>query len=135
MLDLTWSMDLTELPEQITSLKTLQEIHLGNCENLTKLPDSIGNLTDLRTLDLTECMGLETLPSGLGKLKKLQTLDLDTSFDPENVSLDKVVAALGNLSSLQHLNIHNQDVDLGSALFDFEDFGQNLKSLANHNWT
>ena len=102
VLDLSASSSLLTLSEQITSVTTLQEIHLADCGSLEKLPNSMANLTDLRTLDLENCKVLQgPLPSGIHGLKRL---NLANCLKLE-LWLTATAAAVKELSSLEHLDL------------------------------
>src|SRR4030042_174482 len=70
-------MNLTNLPESIGKLHSLQELYLGH-NKLTQLPETLGNLHHLRVLilDHNEIAGV---PDTLGNLHKLHTLDLSNN--------------------------------------------------------
>ncbi|MFX1316213.1 MAG: hypothetical protein ACFE9T_10140 [Promethearchaeota archaeon] len=57
-------------PQQICSLKYLEELHLEN-HSIKYIPDCIGNLTSLKVLDLMD-NEIESLPESIKKLRNLE---------------------------------------------------------------
>ncbi|CAN6703241.1 unnamed protein product [Malus baccata var. baccata] len=67
--------DLASLPEEISSLTSLQELVIDDCSNLASLPEEISNLTSLQHLVIQRCSNLASLPErirGLPCLNRLQ---------------------------------------------------------------
>ncbi|XP_059070521.1 disease resistance protein TAO1-like [Cryptomeria japonica] len=70
------SRDLTELPESLVRLRSLQKLDLSRCCNLKHLPAGFGELATLTQLDLGSCESLQELPRDLEKLTSLQSLNI-----------------------------------------------------------
>lgn len=67
---------LTQLPEEITQLKNLQTLKLNNTQ-LKELPGGISYLTNLQELELLGAP-LKRLPYGFTKFSKLKSLKIDS---------------------------------------------------------
>ncbi|MEH1967239.1 leucine-rich repeat domain-containing protein [Nostoc sp.] len=95
-LDLS-NIELTEIPEAITSLTQLQVLNLGN-NLLTELPEAITSLTQLQSLFLYSNQ-LNILPEVITYLTHLRTLSLS------NNQLTHLPEAIALLTQLQKLNL------------------------------
>ncbi|KAL3733570.1 hypothetical protein ACJRO7_023005 [Eucalyptus globulus] len=98
VLDLS-NTGISELPDSIFQLESLEALLLRSCEALRFIP-YIGKLGSLRKLDLQGCESLEEVPDGMEMLVNLRYLALDgTKIEtlPEGV--------LGKLVNLQYLAI------------------------------
>jgi Leucine-rich repeat (LRR) protein len=90
---------ITELPDAIGNLVSLQELDLSFCK-ITKLPESIGNLHALKKLDLSSSKIL-SLPKTIGNLSNLEELDFS------NTPVETLPAGMVNLKSLAVNRIKN----------------------------
>ncbi|KAG0557103.1 hypothetical protein KC19_11G102400 [Ceratodon purpureus] len=98
-LDLAWSCSLRSLPESIgLKLGNLQVLILSKCYRMRELPESMSNLVQLLELHLDGCMELKRLPSGLGNLKLLKVLNLGMCE-----SLEVIPAGVGQMLKLETL--------------------------------
>ncbi|XP_039171519.1 probable disease resistance protein At4g27220 isoform X6 [Eucalyptus grandis] len=91
VLDLCYT-GITELPDSISQLESLEALLLQSCLALRFIP-SVGKLGSLRKLDLQGCQSLEEAPEGMEMLVKLRYLALDGTMIetlPEGV-LEKLV--------------------------------------------
>ncbi|XP_039170210.1 probable disease resistance protein At4g27220 [Eucalyptus grandis] len=86
---------ITELPDSIFELESLEALLLQGCYSLHFIP-YVGKLQSLRKLDLSECGSLGEVPEGMEMLTNLRYLALDGTL-PEGV--------LGKLVNLQYLAI------------------------------
>ncbi|KAH7428290.1 hypothetical protein KP509_10G085100 [Ceratopteris richardii] len=68
-LDLSCCWGLKHLPEEIASLRSLEQLILGKCTSLTSLPFLP---TTLKELNLERCWSLRSLKASLPKLERLQ---------------------------------------------------------------
>jgi len=86
---------ITCLPPALGQLQNLQLLHLGYLYGLTTLPEEIGNLKDLIFLSLSGS-GIKRLPSSIGKLQNIEELHLGaprlTSLPEEIGNLDKLIS-------------------------------------------
>ncbi|MFS7933314.1 putative virus X resistance protein-like, coiled-coil [Helianthus anomalus] len=91
------------LCESIIYLQNLQMLLLKSCDDLEKLPRGLRYMRNLQRLDITDCYSLVHLPRGIKELSSLRTL----SFFPLRKSifpfLNKSVAKIGELGSLNLL--------------------------------
>ncbi|KAJ0613296.1 putative virus X resistance protein-like, coiled-coil [Helianthus annuus] len=91
------------LCESIIYLQNLQMLLLKHCGRLKKLPKGLRYMRNLQHLDITGCYCLSHLPCGIKELSSLRTL----SFFPLHKSifpfLNKSVAKIGELGSLNLL--------------------------------
>ena len=97
-LHLMFLSDLTCLPPALGNLAALERLLLNRCPELSALPDSIGQLGRLRTLEVVYCDSLEWLPDSLAQLTALTTLDLTSC--PRLRALPEGLGALSDLSAL-----------------------------------
>jgi Leucine-rich repeat (LRR) protein len=88
-----------ELPEGISGLVKLCELHLGATGCLQSLPPSCSRLVCLQRLSLCNIKGLQACPEVVGQLLGLTLLDL--SFN----KFTQLPESLGNLSRLMTLNV------------------------------
>ncbi|KAI6687420.1 hypothetical protein NL676_024248 [Syzygium grande] len=98
VLDLS-NTGITDLPNSISQLESLEALLLRNCLALGFIP-YVGKLASLRKLDLEVCESLEEVPEGMEMLVNLRYLALDgmeIKTLPEGV--------LGKLVNLQYLAI------------------------------
>jgi Leucine-rich repeat (LRR) protein len=88
---------LTNIPESIGNLTSLQELYLGD-NNLETLPESIGNLTNLQKLRLDDNY-LTSIPESIGNLTKPRELNI--AFN----ELTSLPISIGNLIHLTNLGL------------------------------
>ncbi|MDJ1183968.1 leucine-rich repeat domain-containing protein [Roseofilum casamattae] len=93
---------LSELPEAIAQLTSLQGLYLSG-NQLSEVPEAIAQLTSLQRLDLDNNQ-LSEVPEAIAQLTSLQRLDLD------NNQLSEVPEAIAQLTSLQRLDLHNNQL-------------------------
>lgn len=74
-LDLSEWTHLSQIPESVFRLFTLESLHLQKCASLMTIPSSIKKLTKLTEIDLSRCTSLKYIPdeifSSLPQLKRL----------------------------------------------------------------
>ncbi|OMO69136.1 Disease resistance protein [Corchorus olitorius] len=105
-LDLSYSENLTILPDEVCGLKNLQYLNLYHCIRLEKLPDGIRKLINLRFLLTSRCQKLLYYPKGIGELTSLR-------------ELNAVVARVDgksdqfSIGDLENLDLLRGDVDMG----------------------
>ncbi|KAK4748684.1 hypothetical protein SAY87_015270 [Trapa incisa] len=75
-LDLSWSRELTSLPNSIGKLLNLETLILYRCQNLESLPREVTKLINLRHLNVKGCGSLTHMPRGIGNLTNLEELSL-----------------------------------------------------------
>jgi len=90
-----------ELLQHHTYLETLW---IYDCADLTQLPEGIRSLASLQRLQITGCLTLGALPEWLGELCSLR--DLEVSWTPMIASLPQ---SIGHLTSLTNLEIKGWD--------------------------
>ena len=96
----------TQLPSEISQLKSLGTLALTNITNLESLPDGIEELTSLQVLTLAQIPNLVSIaPSHLGQLTNLMSLDL---VDVPQVS--KLPYPMENFQRLTRLTVTNTGV-------------------------
>ncbi|KAG2302886.1 hypothetical protein Bca4012_061216 [Brassica carinata] len=61
-MDLSWSMELKELPD-LSKAVDLEFLYLHGCSSLAKIPSSIGNLDKLNWVDMSFCRNLQVVPT------------------------------------------------------------------------
>ncbi|KAH0714072.1 hypothetical protein KY284_006977 [Solanum tuberosum] len=124
---------LTQLPEDIRCLFSLEELHLGE-NNFEHLPQSISELGALRSLYLSDCERLTQLPEFP---QQLHTIDADWS----NASICN--SLFQNISSLQHDIYSSHSLSLrvfGSwaenipSWFDYKGMGTSVSINLPKNW-
>ncbi|KAJ1692799.1 hypothetical protein LUZ63_009497 [Rhynchospora breviuscula] len=89
-----------KLPKSICFLYNLQNLTLLNCCHLSELPQNIGNLVSLEELIICGSLRLEILPVSLCFLKALRMLRLFKCF-----KLEELPPNMGDLTNLQLLRI------------------------------
>jgi Leucine-rich repeat (LRR) protein/adenylate kinase family enzyme len=92
--------DITEVPECLGELCSLQKMCIMNCQSLCSLPQSIGLLSSLQELEISMCHALVQFPKGLGELRSLRKFVIYRL--PGLTSLPR---STGQLTSLQELII------------------------------
>ncbi|KAL2530504.1 putative disease resistance RPP13-like protein 1 [Forsythia ovata] len=105
MLRITNSDELTELPDGLGSLESLEELEIDGCKNLQLIPYPSGQkgLSSLRRLQISNCKRLSNLPSEmLESCTSLQRLEV---FDCENLTSFPELSGMVWLNSLRELSI------------------------------
>jgi Leucine-rich repeat (LRR) protein len=90
-------LEFSRLPQSISLLRGLQNLHLRECRGLTTL-EGLQSLPSLQTLNLSGCEGLTTL-QGLQNLPNLQDLNL------ASCTRLSTLQGLQNLPNLQTLDL------------------------------
>ncbi|KAJ1273941.1 hypothetical protein BS78_05G024400 [Paspalum vaginatum] len=115
-LDILFSEALTEVPESLGSLASLQSLRLTNCSKIRKLLECLGAIGSLQKLSIWNCFHLSSLPQSMGQLTSLQELWIGSCH-----ALHQLPECLGELSSLRTLHLE----DLGN----IKSFPQSLQYL------
>ena len=76
IINLSNSKELNEFPD-LSNARNLKEVYLTYCSSLTELPDSIGHLLSLETLYLSGT-NVETLPTSIKNSSQLRKLLLNS---------------------------------------------------------
>ncbi len=97
VLDLSGS-DLRQLPQDMSSMSSLQHLDLSGCRELQQLPNSLTTLAALQQLQMADCIRLQQLPSRSGVLTVLQVLNLSGCQ-----SLQRLPDGIGSAPALQQL--------------------------------
>jgi Leucine-rich repeat (LRR) protein len=97
-IDLAWTEDLSELPEEFGNLTSLTKLHLYS-SNIASLPASIGRLQSLKEIDLSFTHKLTKLPEAFGDITSLTKLNLCNS------NIVSLPASIGRLQSLEEINL------------------------------
>lgn len=84
--------------KELKDQKELKYLSLRGISRISQLPDSIFQLQSLETLDLKACHNLETLPADIASLKKLKHLNLSQCY-----LLDRMPKGIEKLSNLEVL--------------------------------
>ncbi|XVE84678.1 hypothetical protein DITRI_Ditri17bG0032600 [Diplodiscus trichospermus] len=114
---------LTKVHQSIGLLERLVLLNLAKCNNLKELPDSIYNLRFLETLNLSGCSKLNRLSEHLGRLEALRKLFADRLVSPRRAASSTLLpATFSHLSSLQCLNLSNQNLSDCDMSIDFGSF-------------
>jgi hypothetical protein len=95
-LNLSYSMNLEEFPEDISILYNLQTLNLSGCKKLRQLPKDLKYMASLRHLYTNGCKSLMFMPPGLRQITSLQTLTYFVSGASSDCS---------TISELQNLNL------------------------------
>ncbi|BAT88884.1 hypothetical protein LR48_Vigan09g009000 [Vigna angularis] len=109
---------ISQLPDSIFQLKSLETLDLKACHNLETLPRDIALLKNLKHLNLSQCYLLDRMPKGIDKLNKLEVLKGFVIGSSDKIS------DLAKLSKLKQLSIH-----LGSGV-SVQDKGSALQNLS-----
>ncbi|KAJ3690184.1 hypothetical protein LUZ61_019348 [Rhynchospora tenuis] len=88
----------TTIPNDISTLWSLEALHLRHFHMIKYFPESIGKLINLRTLELVTCM-LTHLPKSIGHCQSLQNLIVSST------QITSIPNSLGQLVNLKSLNI------------------------------
>ena len=94
--------DLVSLPKEITALKSLRHLFLGQCKNLETLPPEISHLSALSKIELQGCQKLVELPEGINQLSNMSEINLNGC-----IALQRLPAQIGQLKYLQSLSLAN----------------------------
>ncbi|MFS7909226.1 putative virus X resistance protein-like, coiled-coil [Helianthus anomalus] len=95
--------EIKVLCESIIYLQNLQMLLLKGCGKLEKLPRGLRYLRNLQCLDITDCFHLHHLPRGIKELSSLRTLSFFPIYKSIFPFLNKSVANIGELGSLNLL--------------------------------
>ncbi|WVY92943.1 hypothetical protein V8G54_032031 [Vigna mungo] len=95
---------ISQLPDSIFQLKSLETLDLKACHNLETLPGDIALLINLKHLNLSQCYLLDRMPKGIDRLKKLEVLKGFVIGSSDKTPCK--IRDLGNLSKLKQLSIH-----------------------------
>lgn len=88
--------ELTELPDFICEMTSLEYIDIGQSYDIKKLPENIGNLSNLKILILAYC-NVEELPTSFYNLTQLVALNLHSNPIGKNIqAVQKIMKALPN---------------------------------------
>ncbi|ORY47804.1 L domain-like protein [Rhizoclosmatium globosum] len=93
-----------EIPQEIGTLTSLQELDLSENEFIGEIPRSIGNLVNLTHLYLFENEGLCEIPPEIGTLISLRELELEC-----NRLIGEIPPSIGNLINLTTLHLFEND--------------------------
>ncbi|GLJ55180.1 hypothetical protein SUGI_1184190 [Cryptomeria japonica] len=100
-INVSYCMDIKELPTSICDLASLEKLTITNCHELDKIPGNLGEVGgSLVRLTLGACPALEELPDSICKLGKLEFLDIS-----DCQCLETLPSQFGNLSKLQYLDM------------------------------
>lgn len=116
-LDLT-SNPIAELPISVTKIRTLRILRLEST-NIKEIPNEIGNLSNLEELSF-QYNHNTSFPTNIAKLTKLSTLVINTD---DKVDCSEIIAIVGKMPSLKHLNIRSKTLKVFPKTF------ANLKNL------
>ncbi|KAJ4970433.1 hypothetical protein NE237_003532 [Protea cynaroides] len=117
-------LEIRVLPDSIGKLKHLRLLDLSHCFKMQRLPNLIASFYNLQTLILTGCVSLDELPEDIGNLLNLRHLFLPI----ENWSkLHKMPLRVGNLTTLQTLNLFIASPKNGRMLMDFSQLRGSLE--------
>ncbi|KAF3447865.1 hypothetical protein FNV43_RR08571 [Rhamnella rubrinervis] len=75
-LDLNYCTSLKKLPEEISSVTSLQHLGIRRCYRFEKLPDNLEQLKNLRYLDIYHS-GIKHLPSSIFLMENLEYVDYE----------------------------------------------------------
>ncbi|WJX71276.1 hypothetical protein P8452_55287 [Trifolium repens] len=90
-----------ELPNELNSLSSLQELHISFCHNLESIPECVlQGLSSLQVLKFQFCSSLKSLPEGMTNLTCLERLEIICC---PNLILP---ATTNKLTSLRQLRIY-----------------------------
>ena len=92
-------LQITKLPNEISSLKNLRVLRIDSCQSLEKFPRIICKISDLRKLRLVENENLKELPPEMGNLTNLQELSV------RSIRLPKLPSEIQQLMKLKILNL------------------------------
>jgi Leucine-rich repeat (LRR) protein len=100
VLNLSCCNGLESFPEHVfEKFKELRNLNLYYCRSITELPDSIGKLESLQTLNLLECRKIQQLPTSLGTFRFIESINLSTC------KILDLPDSVGNLENLHVLNL------------------------------
>ncbi|KAJ0085217.1 hypothetical protein Patl1_07456 [Pistacia atlantica] len=102
VLDLSSNRFYDQIPPQISGLRRLKQMSLGENQLSGSVPCELGELTQLETLELGLNFFTGKIPPELEKLKQLKTLDLSG-----NALTGTLTSQLGELTQLQFLELGN----------------------------
>ncbi|KAJ1273942.1 hypothetical protein BS78_05G024500 [Paspalum vaginatum] len=116
--DILFSEALTQVPESLGSLASLQSLSLSNCSEIRKLHECLGALGFLQKLSIWNCNNLSSLPQSMGQLTSLEELWIQGC-----PALHQLPESLGELSSLWTLHVED--------LYNIKSFPESMCQLTS----
>ncbi|MGL5682049.1 MAG: leucine-rich repeat domain-containing protein [Marinifilaceae bacterium] len=80
---------VTQLPDDLGNVTSLEIINLSNCGKLREIPVTLSNATNLKVVKLNGCPGVMELPETMGQINTLEELNLSgcgIATLPENIT-------------------------------------------------
>ncbi len=105
-LDISQNDFQSNIPTEIFSLATLEQLFMGDNEFRTSIPSSIGSLKNLRLLSCPSSMLTGSLPSSIGALTELVHVNLE-----ENSLTGSLPPELENLESLTFVDMSDNSLE------------------------
>ena len=94
--------NLSEVPNRLCEIVSLQKLSITNCHGLSSLPEDVGKLINLKNLRLRSCIHLDAFPESTTKLWELVLLDISNCL-----GLAKLPEKIGQLHKLEKLGIRH----------------------------
>ncbi|BAO75948.1 leucine-rich repeat domain-containing protein [Winogradskyella sp. PG-2] len=101
-LDISGNKKLKDLPDDIGSLKCLEQIVMGG-SGIIRLRDELTYCINLREITANACK-IKELPINIGNLKKLKKLNLGAN------RIELIPESIGELSELDYLSLGTNDI-------------------------
>ncbi|XP_027932840.1 disease resistance RPP13-like protein 4 [Vigna unguiculata] len=95
---------ISQLPDSIFQLQSLETLDLKACHNLETLPSDIALLRNLKHLNLSQCYLLDRMPKGIDKLTKLEVLKGFVIGNSDKTPCK--ISDLAHLPKLKQLSMH-----------------------------
>lgn len=92
------AIDISDLPEEFSSLQNLENLAISYNQNLKRFPESITKLKNLKELNI-QGTGIDSLPNSIGNLKSLEVLNLCFT------NINKLPQSFFNLKKMRELYI------------------------------